>query len=169
MFEYLLNLNVLLSESGGTRYGLTSILSEATFCLWSGSVRYLSANKARESGLSFTEQLVSQSLDTYSEEHQEAEQLKSTIMPKDPVSSFGPTSEQDVTYFLNFFNDGNLNGTFDVFRIPNHFFEGVTCSGAQDGSFVDRKSSGKRPRFSITTKIIEPNNISPLATKVNLW
>jgi hypothetical protein len=169
MFELLSELNFEIATSGGTQYGLTSLMSEAMYCLWSGSVRYLSADKARKEGFSFTERLTSASLDTYSEANQEAEQLKSTICKKDPISSFGPSSDQDITYLLNFFNNSNLDGTFDVYRIPNHYFEGITCNKQDDGSFVEVKINGKRPRFSLTTKIIEANNIAPLATKIKLW
>lgn len=169
MFELLRELNSEILDADGTQYGLTSVLSEGMYCLWSGSVRYLSQKKARSYGLSFTEQLVSSSLDTYSETNQQAEQLKSTIKEEDPISSFGPSSDQDITYLVNFFNNGNLDGTFDIYPIPNSFFIGITCNQREDGSFDEIKINGKRPRFSLTKKIIIPNSIPPLATKIKLW
>lgn len=130
-------------------------LSETAFCLYSGSKRFVSL-----SGNS------SASFDTFNLSTHHAEQIKATSISED-VTSFGPKSRWDDLYFLDFYNNGKLDGSFNVYKIPTELILNTKVNRIQ--TFQDQQKQGRRPRFSITKKIIRPYHLKPLATNVRIW
>ena len=73
-------------EIGGRAPNLCDGFTEGLFCLHTGSVRYLSLTKTqrrKKEYKGFVEKLETASLDTYNEESEEAEQIKSSIIKYD--------------------------------------------------------------------------------------
>ncbi len=75
----------------------------STFCIYSGSNRFISIKKGN----------TNTSFDTYNLKTKKAEQIKACSVEKD-LTSFGPESKWDDIYFLDFYNKGKLDGTFQV-------------------------------------------------------
>lgn len=130
-------------------------LSEVAFCLYSGSSRLISMNGK-----------ASRSFDTFNTKTKKAEQIKATSIDKD-LTSFGPNSQWDDLYFLDFYNNGKLDGTFNVYKVPTKLVQKVEVK--KGVSFLDRQKEGKRPRFSITKIFIEKSKIKPIAKDVKIW
>ena len=144
---------------------LGEAFTEGLFCLWSGSSRYL---KPSNCTLPFTQRLAHASLDTYNELKQQSEQIKSTIADKAP-SSFGPDSKEDAMYFMDFFNSGNVDGTFSVYEVPLYILHSTIVNKDKNETFDDQCHQRRRPRLTLLTQVIEPNNIQPIAKNIRLW
>lgn len=130
-------------------------LSEIAFCLWSGSSRLLSAR-----GLSNT------SFDTFNSATNSAEQIKACSVEKD-LTSFGPRSKWDDLYFLDFFNNGKVDGIFDVYLIPDELIFESRVSHNQ--TLRDQQMEKRRPRFSIKSEIIELKKLRPIGQSIKIW
>ncbi len=130
-------------------------LSEIAFCLWSGSTRFMSAV-----GLSIT------SFDTFNTETGRAEQIKACSVKYD-LTSFGPKSKWDDLYFLDFYNEGKVDGKFDIYHIPSKLIYENKVNRNQ--TLKDQQGEKRRPRFCIKKDIIAKNKIKPIATKVKVW
>ena len=165
-------------EIGGRAPNLCDGFTEGLFCLHTGSVRYLSLTpeqRKKKEYKGFTEKIRKKdgtretaSLDTYNEESQEAEQIKSSIIDRD-CSSFGPTSKQDIVYFMHFYNDGKpLDGSFDLYKISNELLYNAVIR--KDGTtFKQDQETGRRPHLGLIEQVILPNNIKPIEENVKLW
>jgi len=116
-------------------------LSEVAFCLFSGSLRLVSMNGKASS-----------SFDTFNIKRKKAEQIKATSVKKD-LTSFGPNSKWDDLYFLDFFNNGKLDGTFNVYKVPTKLVHDMEVK--KGFSFIERQKEGKRPRFSVIKAVAE--------------
>ncbi len=130
-------------------------LSEVAFCLWSGSSRFISAY-----GLSNT------SFDTFNEKTGRAEQIKACSVEND-LTSFGPRSKWDDLYFLDFYNEGKVDGKFDIYQIPSKLIYRNRVNKSQ--RLTDQQGEGRRPRFCIKKDIIVKSELKPIATKVKVW
>ena len=108
----------------------------------------------------------SRSFDTFNTKTKKAEHIKATSIDKD-LTSFGPNSQWDDLYFLDFYNNGKLDGTFNVYKVPTKLVQKVEVK--KGVSFLDRQKEGKRPRFSITKIFIEKSKIKPIAKDVKIW
>jgi hypothetical protein len=130
-------------------------LSEAAFCLWSGSSRLLSAKK-----------LSNTSFDTVNVKTARAEQIKACSVEND-LTSFGPKSKWDDLYFLDFYNGGLVDGKFDIYLIPNDLIYGNRVNKIQ--TLLEQQGDKRRPRFSIKKDIILKNELKPIAVNVKVW
>ena len=130
-------------------------LSEVAFCLYSDSNRFISLTGNANS-----------SFDTFNLETGKAEQIKACSVEKD-LTSFGPNSKWDDIYFLDFYNDGKVDGTFNVYKVPTDWIYNMKVNSTQ--TFKDQQNEGRRPRFSIKDKIIKDKKLKPIATNVKVW
>lgn len=130
-------------------------LSEVAFCLWSGSSRFVDAK-----GLSNC------SFDTFNTQTSRAEQIKACSIESD-LTSFGPKSKWNDLYFLDFYNDGKVNGLFDIYKIPSKFIYENKVNKNQ--TLKDQQREGRRPRLCIKKSIIVKNKIFPIAKSVKVW
>lgn len=130
-------------------------LSEVAFCLYSGSKRYVALHGVGD-----------RSFDTFNLITGRTEQVKASSVEYD-LSSFGPRSHWDDLYFLDFFREGLLDGSFDVYMIPTKQIHSVQVNKKQ--TFRDQQKQGRRPRFSIKREIIISKHLKPLATGVKVW
>jgi len=155
LFDIWVKLNNGLGKYG-RKVNIPEVLSEGMFCVFSSSARYQRKLKGKGSA----------SFDTINLKTGEREQIKASSIKSD-LTSFGPKSEWDKLYFMNFYNNGAPDGTFDVYEIStrliyeNKVNKGQTMKGQQDEK--------RRPRFSIMDDIIKPNKIKPLGKGVKVW
>lgn len=124
-------------------------LSESAFCLEYGSARVINVSGA------------SGSFDTIDLASGARQQIKATSVRGD-LTSFGPRSVWDDLFWLDFFREGNFDGTFDVYRIPNDLIYNYRLNANE--TFRDQQQQGRRPRLSIRNGIIIPHNLQPERT-----
>jgi len=155
LFDIWRKLNIGL-EKYGRKVNIPEVISEGMFCVFSKSVRY--QRKIKGVG--------TVSFDTINLNKKRREQIKASSIKKD-LTTFGPRTEWDDLYFLDFYNKGKLDGTFNVFLIPNEFIYSNQVNKGQ--TMKDQQGEKRRPRFSITKDIIEKNKIKPVAKNVKVW
>lgn len=154
IFDHWRTLKISLNDYKSRAPNFPEGLSEIAFCLWSGSSRLLKA-----SGLSNT------SFDTFNSSTKKAEQIKACSIDED-LTSFGPKSKWDDLYFMDFYNEGKIDGRFDVYKIPNHLLYKAKVNNKE--MVADQQNSKRRPRLSVK-KLIKEHNIKPLASNVKVW
>lgn len=159
LFDKWMDLKKGLKDYKAREPNLPEGLSEVAFCLFSNSGRTIKVT-------SKTKIKVSSSFDTFNIETKKAEQIKATSVASD-LTSFGPKSKWDDLYFLDFYNHGKLDGTFNVYLIPNALIHQTKVNKGQ--TFIDQQGQIRRPRFSIIEKIIIPFKIKPLGENVKVW
>ena len=130
-------------------------ISEVAFCLYSGSKRFIKVRGA-----------VSGSFDTFNLKTKRAEQIKACSVEED-LTSFGPRSKWDDLYFIDFYNNGNADGSFDVYKIPDNYIKSASLNKEQ--TFEQQQVEKRRPRFSIKKDIIKKHQLKPEAKGVKLW
>jgi hypothetical protein len=84
-------------------------------------------------------------------------QLKAVSVETSP-SSFGPSSKWDILYWLDFYRRGSLDGSFDVYLIPDEIIYNMLINKIE--TFAQQQESKRRPRTNIR-KLIDDNNIKP--------
>lgn len=88
-------------------------------------------------------------------------QIKATSVANE-LTSFGPKSVWDELYLLDFFREGNFDGSFDVYLIPNELIYNHKVNSKE--TFKEQQKQGRRPRFSIKKEIIFKKGIKPIKT-----
>jgi len=83
-------------------------------------------------------------------------QIKASSVGSD-LTSFGPRSEWDELYFLDF---SKGDGTFSAYKIEKALIYSQKVNKTQ--TFEDQQKQDRRPRFSIINEIIKPNNLKPV-------
>lgn len=71
------------------------------------------------------------------------------------LTSFGPKSEWDRIFFVDFYREGKWDGTFDVYEIDTDKINNFPVN--KNETVLDQKLQGRRPRFSIYSGLIEKN------------
>jgi hypothetical protein len=154
LFDLWKKLNLGLKKYG-RGVNIPEVISEGMFCVFSGSVRYV--KKINGTG--------KVSFDTINIEKSRREQIKATSIESD-VTSFGPKTEWDDLYFVDFYKDGKLDGTFDVYLIPNKLIYSNKVNKGQ--TMKQQQDEKRRPRMSIK-EIIKNNKIKPIGKNVKVW
>lgn len=154
LFDIWRKLNLGL-EKYGRKVNIPEVISEGMFCIFSGSVRF-QKKISGEGTVSF---------DTINLLKKRKEQIKASSVSRD-LTSFGPKTEWDDLFFLDFYNEGKLDGTFNAYLIPNKFIYSRKVNKGQ--TMKDQQDEKRRPRFTIK-EIIEKNNIKPLAKNIKVW
>lgn len=83
-------------------------------------------------------------------------QIKASSIDDD-LTSFGPRSEWDELFFLDF---SRGDGSFKVFKIEKDWIYKHKVNRNQ--TFSEQQAQSRRPRFSITENIIKPRNLKPI-------
>ncbi len=137
-----LNMAIKLISTRGIN--LPEAISENAFCLFFPTVRVVKLAKGKCS------------YDCISTETGKRIQIKASSMKSD-LTSFGPRSEWDELYFLDF---STGNGSFKVYKIDAEWIYAQKMNEGQ--TFTEQQAQGRRPRFSITQKIIKPLKLNPI-------
>lgn len=88
-----------------------------------------------------------------------ARQLIKASIVDDDLTSFDPQSVWDELYWLDFYQGGSYDGTFDVYRIPNDVIFNFQINKKK--TFRDRQKQRKISRFHIRKDIILRNDMKP--------
>jgi hypothetical protein len=75
-------------------------------------------------------------------------------------TSFGPRSEYDELYFIDFNSKGIIDGSYKIYKISNDDID--NCKANKKETVKDQQNLQRRPRFDIRSKLIKPNNIKPI-------
>jgi len=124
-------------------------LSESAFCLEMNSIRITKGIKGK----------VNSSFDAYNLNTQKRIQIKACSVLPD-LTSFGPKSVWDELYFIDFYKNGDWDGTFDIYFIPSEDIYSHKVNATQ--TMRDQQLEGRRPRFSIYKEIIQAQGLSPI-------
>jgi len=144
------NLCTQLNAVGARGVNLPEGLSESAFCLEMGAVRVTSSISGANS-----------SWDCYDIKRQKRIQVKACSVLPD-LTSFGPNSQWDEIYFVDFYRQGNWDGTFDIYQINTSDIYSHKVN--QNQTFKQQQQQGRRPRFSIYKELIQKQGIKPVKT-----
>ena len=123
-------------------------LSEGAFCLITQSFRMIENIPKANS-----------SFDCYNIHNNKRIQVKACATKSD-LTSFGPKSIWDELYFLDFYNDGEFNGKFDIYLIDDKFIYDHKVNINE--TFKDQQNQKRRPRIRIKEEIIISKNLKPI-------
>ena len=138
-------LNDRLKAIGTRGINLPETISENAFCLFfADCVRTVGLKKGKCSFVCINTQTGSRI------------QIKATSVKSD-LTSFGPRSEWDELYFLDF---SKGDGSFKAYLImPDDIYSRNMNKGQ---TFAEQQAQGRRPRFSIIDSIIVPEKRKPV-------
>jgi hypothetical protein len=145
-----INLTQKLKSIYARGINLPEGLSESAFCIEMNCVRVVSGIPGANS-----------SWDCYDLNNNKRVQVKAcSILPD--LSSFGPKSQWDEIYFVDFFNEGKWDGTFNIYKIDSQTIYSHKVNANE--TMRDQQLDGRRPRFSIYNELIIPLDIEPIKT-----
>ena len=81
--------------------------------------------------------------------------------------TFNTKTKWDDLYFLDFYNDGKVDGKFDIYKIPSNFIYENKVNKNQ--TLMDQQGEKRRPRFCIKKDVIQRNKLAPIAKGVKVW
>lgn len=152
IYQLWLNLSQMLNKIGARSVNLPEGLSEGAFCLAMDVGRLRKIHKLGN-------QKINTSFDCYDVNNHKRIQVKAcSILPD--LTTFGPKSQWDELYFLDFYKGGKYLGDFDIYLIPNQLIYNHLVN--KNETFIDHQKQGRRPRFSIYKDLIIPQCIKPI-------
>lgn len=138
------NLCYLLNKMNARSVNLPEGLSETAFCIaknvWRCSSNIAGANSSYDC------------YDPYAGRGNNRIQVKACSVLPD-LTSFGPNSEWDRIFFVDFYRQGMWDGTFDVYEVGTEDIYNFPVNAQQ--TMKDQKAQGRRPRFSIYSGLIQ--------------
>lgn len=153
IFKKWLDLNSDLKSLKGRGLNVPDVFSEALFCIAFDAVRTNNNPSAH-------------SYDCVIKATGEGVQVKSASIPND-CTSFGPTSTWDLLYYVDFAPNGFVDGNVHFYEIDSDDIYGLILNQQKNETFADQQAQGRRPRFSIKSKIIRSKGLKPVKT-INL-
>lgn len=151
IFRKWTSINSDLKQSGGRNLNVPDVFSEALYCIF--------FNAVRTNG-------TAHSYDAVDKTTGEGIQIKSASIKID-CTSFGPTSTWDKLIFVDFAPFGNVDGNVWFYEIDSSNIYNIVLNYKKNETFRDQQLQGRRPRFSIKDKIINPLRLTPIK-KINL-
>ena len=150
IFKKWQDINADLKELEGRTLNVPDVFSEALFCIFFDAVRTNNTAKSYDCVLKSTGDGV---------------QIKSASIPND-CTSFGPKSTWDKLYYADFAPNGHVDGNVYFYEITSDVY-GIVLNESKGETFADQQAQGRRPRFSMKSRIINENNLKPIK-KVSL-
>lgn len=150
IYNHWRSLNKMLKSISSRSVNLPEGLSEGAFALEMKAPRIVGSISGANS-----------SFDCYDTTKAERIQVKACSVLPD-LTSFGPKSQWDKIYFCDFYKDGNWDGTFDIYLLPNDMIYQHKVNESQ--TFYEQQLQKRRPRFSLYKDLITTNNILPIKT-----
>lgn len=147
-FDAWANLKDMSKILYGRSPNIPECVSETCLCLVTNTVRFMKSVRLKNA-----------SFDCFDIVNEKTIQGKACSV-KDDLTSFGPKSKWDILYFLDFYNDGEVDGTFNVYEIPNHLI--YNCQVKDGRTLQEAQELGLRPRIHLKTDIVIPNGIEPI-------
>ena len=147
-FDSWLKLKKQSNKLRGRSPNIPECITETCLCLVTNSVRFEKMKKLKNA-----------SFDCFNILSERTIQSKASSICDD-LTSFGPKSKWDDLYFLDFYNNGNVDGTFNVYEIPSDLI--YNCLVKENRTLKEAQELGLRPRIHIKNQIIVPNGIEPI-------
>ncbi|QMT98260.1 Bsp6I family type II restriction endonuclease [Mycoplasma tullyi] len=148
IFKKWLDINTDLKSLKGRGLNVPDVFSEALFCIAFDAVR---TNNEPDT----------HSYDCVIKATGQGVQVKSTSIPND-CTSFGPTSVWDLLYFVDFAPNGYVDGNVYFYEIDSVDVYDLVVNKKKNETFSDQQSQGRRPRFSIKSRIIKEKDLKPV-------
>ena len=134
------NLNELNARSVNLPDGLSEISFAISHNMWRCNSSIIGANSSFDC------------YDPNGQRHHNRVQVKACSVLPD-LTSFGPHSQWDRIFFVDFYREGKWDGTFDVYELDTDDIMNYPVNASQ--TVEDQKAQGRRPRFSIYNGLIE--------------
>ena len=151
IFRKWIDINSDLKQIGGRNLNVPDVFSEALYCIF--------FNAVRTNG-------TAHSYDAVDKETGEGIQIKSASIKND-CTSFGPTSTWDKLIFVDLAPNGSVDGNVWFYDINATNIYDIILNSKKNETFKEQQLQGRRPRFSIKDKIINPLSLTPMK-KINL-
>lgn len=150
IFKLWLTLSNLLRKFSSRGVNIPEGLTESLFCLEMGCARVIKTYGSKGS------------FDTINLKTLKRQQIKASS--SEGPTSFGPTSfwDKDELYWMNFRRKGKVDGTFDIYKIPDKYI--YTTSVNKKERLSDQQTQKRRPRLNFKKVIIEQNHLKPIKT-----
>lgn len=148
IFKKWLDINNDLKSLEGRALNVPDVFSEALFCIAFDAIRTNSDPGAH-------------SYDCVIKSTGEGVQVKSASIAND-CTSFGPTSTWDLLYYVDFAPNGYVDGNVYFYEIDSDDVYNMVLNKKKEETFSDQQAQGRRPRFSIQSKIIKPKGLKPV-------
>tara|TARA_R110002012_G_scaffold61716_1_gene161907 strand:+ start:501 stop:1121 length:621 start_codon:yes stop_codon:yes gene_type:complete len=158
------------ADAGNRAPNLAEYFTEGLVALMTGSARRVSQAyaKANDSSVRFTPKGKKHG-DNLQLDPLITSEVKSSTIQSDCTQLSPGVHKLDLYYFIHFYNNGNLDGTFDIYQFSPDLLKSIIVCEGKNETIQDQIDQGRRPRFSFLTEILTPNNISPIYSKVKLW
>ena len=141
---------ILIEKLKGTRImNFPDALSESVFCYAMNCGKLLGAKNSSGYSTSF---------DAYDHKREKRIQIKCSA--SSGPTSFGPRSEYDEIYFVDFKSEGKIDGTYKIYKLENDDIDSVKVNKNQ--SLVDQQKLDRRPRFEIRSALVLKKNLKPI-------
>lgn len=148
IFRLWIRLSDLLRSFGSRGVNIPEGLTESLFCLEMDSVRVIKAYNSKGS------------FDTINLKNNKRQQIKATssVGP----TTFGPNSfwDEDELYLMDFFKGGNVDGTFDIYKIQDKYV--YTSKVNKTERLLDQQSQKRRPRMNLINEVIIQHKLKPI-------
>ncbi len=135
------NLVKFLKKYASRRTNLPELISEALFCIYTGSVQVLDVKN------------VGKGFDCYNEKTKKTQQIKGSSR-RDSPSSFGPHEKFDEVYWV-VIEETNSRFKFEIYKLSKK-------SVVTHPSFRPLAREGRRPRF-LLLDIVRDKKLRPIA------
>lgn len=139
------DINKSLKEINSRCSNLPEGLSEGAFCLAKGFFRKVKNIRGANSSFDC--------YDPNSEDRTRIQIKACSVLPD--LTSFGPKTEWDRIFFLDFYVKGDWDGTFISYELETEDINNYKVNSSQ--TLLEQKNQGRRPRFSISKSLIEEN------------
>ena len=142
--------NILKNKLKATRImNFPDALSESIFCLAMNCGKLLGGKNTSGYSTSF---------DAYDTKREKRIQIKCSA--SSGPTSFGPRSEYDEIYFVDFKSNGKIDGTYKIYKLENKDIDSVKAN--KDQSLVDQQKLDRRPRFEIRSALVLKKKLKPV-------
>lgn len=119
-------------------------LSESAFCLATGTWRITKSINGANSSMDC--------YDPMGKRGSNRIQVKACSVIPD-LTSFGPNTEWDRIFFVDFYREGRWDGTFDIYELNTSDINNYPVNAYE--TVADQKKQNRRPRFSIYNGLIK--------------
>lgn len=165
-----LMLRNICSDAGNRAPNLAEYFTEGLVALMTRSSRRVSKDyaKANDPSVRFTQKGKKHG-DNLSLNPLQISEVKSSTIQSDCTQLSPSDHKLDIYYFIHFYNNGILDGTFDIYQFSPDLLKSIIVCEGKSETIQDQIDHGRRPRFSFLTEILIPNNIFPIHSKIKLW
>lgn len=165
-----ISIRSVCEQAGNRAPNLAEYFTEGLVSLVTNTARRVSKDYARtqDPSIRFT-QKGKKSGDTLRLSTLQAIEVKSSTIKED-CTQVSPSDHQiDLYHFIHFYNDGNLDGTFDIYEFSPELTKSIIVCKEKGETLQDQLDQGRRAKLPIIKEVIIPNGIAPIHKKVKLW